>query len=125
MNPINLSTQGVKDFADSVKSTIACGAFGCAVSNSIQNKAMFDNVPKSEPMSSGALILLIILFVMILVLYILSMVAVFRLTNGSALQTILYFFFGAFYLTPALIYYAFNGYTLKSSSSNNNNNSRR
>lgn len=126
---ISLSSQGLTDVTDMVKNALVSGVAGASINNALKagrkSVGLFTNVPAEPPLTAAEISLLVILIVIVIAIYILSYVAIYKLTNGSSLQTILYFLFGSFYLTPALIYYAFNGYTLRLQSINSNNNTRR
>lgn len=62
--------------------------------------------------TSGGVIAVIIIFVLIsIALWIMSLVATYRLTDSS-LQVVLCFFFGCIYLFFAWIYYGYTGHKL-------------
>jgi len=70
---------------------------------SATNKSHFEDV------SSNITTTIIIVVIIILILWIMLLMSTYKLT-GSALQTILCFFFGFIYLVFAFIYYGFSGY---------------
>lgn len=62
--------------------------------------------------ASGGVVAVIIIFVLIaIILWIMSLVATYRLT-GSGLEVVLCFIFGSMYLFFAWIYYGFTGHKL-------------
>ena len=67
------------------------------------NKAPFTNT------NSGITASIVIIIVIILIIWIMLLIAIYKLTD-SGLQTVICFFFGAFYTTLALIYYGFSGH---------------
>ena len=71
----------------------------------INNKAPFTNTNSN----SGITASIVIIVVIILIIWIMLLMSIYKLTD-SGLQTVLCFFFGAFYTTLALIYYGFSGH---------------
>ena len=66
--------------------------------------------------SSGVLVVVIIIIVLAVALWIMSLIATYRLT-GSTIQTSLCLAFGSIYLFFAWVYYGMNNYKLVQSSS--------
>jgi len=92
------------------KDLLVGGVAGIAgVANKL-TRSGFSNV------SSVVLVVVIIIIVTAVALWIMSIMATYRLT-GSTLQTVLCLFFGSIYLFFAWVYYGMNNYKLVQSSS--------
>ena len=94
------------DFTNTVLSGLVHPGIACANAyNSINNSNGFANT------STNSLIMVIIVIILAIVLWIMSLIATYRLTS-SATQTVLCLFFGCIYLFFAWITYGFKGYKL-------------
>jgi len=85
--------------------SLMTSGFAGFVTSTATKKANFTDANSS--LSTTIIVVLIIC----LIIGILLLMATYKLT-GSGLQTVLCFFFGAFYLIFAFIYYGFSGYKL-------------
>ena len=91
-NPVN----------DMIKSVTAFGA------SSIMN-IVPSQISRFTDISDELKFSLFITTIIVLTIYILLLMATYKLT-GSSLQTVMCFMFGSLYLMFAFIYYAFSGY---------------
>ncbi len=90
---------------DTFKNGVLGGALGVSGLINTTTKSGFDNT------SSGMIALIVIIVVLCVSLWIMSLIATYRLT-GSSLQVILCFFFGCIYLFFAWIYYGITNHKL-------------
>lgn len=73
--------------------------------------SLLNGKEKFENSSAGVIAVIVIFVVLFLVLWVMSLMATYRLTD-STLQVVLCVLFGSFYLFFAWIYYGFTGHKL-------------
>ena len=91
---------------------VSSGLSGIALQSLSAQQSNFEDTNNvKNDVSTTQLLVVIAIILLIITLF---AVSTYKLT-GSTLQTILYVFFGVFYIVIAYIYYAFAGYKLTKS----------
>jgi hypothetical protein len=85
---------------------------GLGISGLLFSQLKKDSFQDTQELDKSTLITVIVLAVLVIIAYILLAISIYRVTNGSVIQTIIFIFFGFLYLWVALIAYGFSGYKL-------------
>ena len=101
MQPMTEAMNMVIATLNKATNAVAGGAIGSLMPTGVSK---FDD----SGMSPGVIVLLVV----IIMLYIALLIAVYRLTGGSWLHTILCLIFGSLYLMCVVIYFGFSGYRI-------------